>query len=158
MEHDTNLNRTWHIFAKYWSSSSDTTVTVAHKDTVSPHHNHFSLRLHQTLFVAKPERYKNADFLAIPQSRPLSLHILDILSYLLSFYHFHPPNTMQLSIVLFLCALLFFALSTSLAAGAPTPAKGSLIPIHWEPWECSFSHGSEDIFTATYFSRIHTDL
>ena len=44
-------------------------------------YNHFSLRLYQTLVVAKPVRYKNADFFAIPQSWPLSLHIPNILAY-----------------------------------------------------------------------------
>ena len=37
------------------------------------------------------------------------------------FYHFHPLNIMTLSIVLFLRALFFVALVTSLAAGNPIP-------------------------------------
>jgi hypothetical protein len=78
---------------------------------------------YQTLFVAKPGRYKNADFLAIPKSWPLSLHILHILSYLLSFSIISTlSNIMKLSNVLFLRALLFFALGiVSLAAVTRLP-------------------------------------
>ena len=111
-EHDTNLNRDkiLIIFA-----------SIDHL-LISPRHNHVSefLLPHQTLFVAKPGRYKNSDFLAIPQSWPLSLHILDILSYLLSFYHFHPLKHHDIiNRVILACAAFFraYRLSGSWDAG-----------------------------------------
>jgi hypothetical protein len=62
----------------------------------------------------------------------ISLHTSELASVtthsrypFLSFYHFHPLNIMKLSIVLFLRALFFFALATSLAAGTPIPADAS---------------------------------